>query len=270
LAELQQSYDKAKLAIRARDDMLAMVSHDLRAPLHSMSLHIDALLMAVSKEDRRPVERLQLEAVRRAAEVMKRMLADLLDASKLDDGPPRLDLGRHSVAGLVAEGLERFEISAARKAIQIDLAVRPSHSILCDRDRMLQVLSNLFDNAIRHTPERGSISVYTSRLTGDRVRVSIANSGQGIRKDQLGRLFDRFWQGQGIGAGAAGLGLYIAKCITEAHGGTIAVQSEPGQGATFHLVLRAPSIVKLRRRSSRFAENPRITDPGRQDPNPCA
>jgi signal transduction histidine kinase len=108
---------------------------------------------------------------------------------------------------------------------------------LVDKDRMIQVFSNLLDNAIRFTPTDGLISIRTTCLGPNRVRVSFENSGAGIPRERLEHIFDRYWQTNDERAGAAGLGLYIVKSIIEAHGGTIEAVSEPGKGATFHLTL---------------------------------
>jgi signal transduction histidine kinase len=219
--------------------MLAMVSHDLRGPLQTLGLHIDALLASAPRSDRRAAGRARLEAARRAVDRMKRMVADLLDASRLDAGRFPIRPGEYEVAHLVAESVEPFRSRLAEKSIQLVIDLdRRCRCAVVDGDRMIQVFSNLIDNAVRFTPERGRISIRTC-CAGNGVRVSFENSGDGIPRERLGHVFDRYWQAANERAGAAGLGLYIAKGIVEAHGGKIEATSELGKGTTFHVTLAA-------------------------------
>jgi signal transduction histidine kinase len=235
--ELKRSYDDAQKAIRARDDALAIVSHDLRGPLHSLSLHLDAMLTRVSHDGPRAVDRAPLESARRAVDTMKRMVADLLDVSKLDSGHFPMEACEHNIASLVGESIESFSSGLLDKSIAIDLSLDGNcHRAIVDKDRMLQVFSNLLENAIRFTPEGGVISVRIAAGLNSCL-ISVADSGAGIPPEQIARVFDRYWQAEGKGRGTAGLGLYIAQRIVEAHGGTIAVESEVGQGTTFQVRL---------------------------------
>jgi signal transduction histidine kinase len=247
LLELKRQHELAQQAIRARDDMLAMVSHDLKGPLQTLGLHIDALLEGSPARERRVVGRARLEAARRAVHRMKRLVGDLLDASRLDAGHFRLRPGEHDVGSLVTESLEPFQPTIRDKSIKLEVALDDlCRCAVVDKDRMIQVFSNLLDNAIRCTPVEGLISIRTTCLGTNRVRVSFENSGPGIPRERLGHVFDRYWQTDDERAGTAGLGLYIAKCIVEAHGGSIEVASEPGKGATFHLTLVADAAPRER------------------------
>src|SRR5262249_40874619 len=121
--ELKRQNELAQRAIRARDDMLAMVSHDLKASLHTLDLHIDALLAGSPARERRAVGRARLEAAQRAIHRMKRLVGDLLDASRLDAGQFRLRPGEHDVGSLVTESLEPFQPTIRDKSIKLDLAI---------------------------------------------------------------------------------------------------------------------------------------------------
>jgi signal transduction histidine kinase len=236
--ELKRLHKEAQQAIRARDDMLAMVSHDLKGPLQTLSLHIDALLASAPLHERRAVGRARLEAAKRAVERMKRMVGDLLDASRLDAGQFPIHPREHDVAALVTESVEPFLPRIREKSIRLEIALdKTCHCAAVDRDRMIQVFSNLLDNAIRFTPVDGVISIRSSCLGHERFRVSFENSGAGIPRERLDRVFDRYWQSKDERAGAAGLGLYIAKCIIDAHGGKIEVESARGKGTKFHVTL---------------------------------
>jgi signal transduction histidine kinase len=238
LRELRRRHEEAERAIRARDDMLAMVSHDLKSPLQTLSLHLDALLTGTPPNERRAVGRARLEATQRAVDRMKRLVGDLLDASRLDAGHFPICPREHEVAAIVSESVEPFLPRMREKSIELDVALdEHCHCALVDKDRMIQVFSNLLDNAVRLTPQGGFISIRTTCLGTGRFRVSFENSGAGIPQERLEHIFDRYWQTKDERAGTAGLGLYIAKCIVEAHGGTIEAVSEPGKGTTFHLTL---------------------------------
>jgi signal transduction histidine kinase len=254
LLDLERRHERAKKSIRARDDMLAMVSHDLRGPLQTLGLHIDALLASAPRTDRRAVGRARLEAARRTVDRMKRMVTDLLDASRLDAGRFPIRPGEHRVANLVAESVEPFRARLAEKSIELVIALdRRCCCAVVDGDRMIQVFSNLIENAVRFTPERGRISIRASCL-GKGFRVSFENSGEGIPPERLEHVFDRYWQAAGERAGAAGLGLYIAKGIVEAHGGKIEATSELGKKTTFHVTLAAKRAASGRGRGDATGE----------------
>ena len=223
--------------------MLAIVSHDLKGPLHTLSLHIDALLADGPPEEQRAAGRGRLEAAQRAVHRMKRLVDDLLDVSRLDAGHFPIRPREHDVAGLVTESVEPFRPQMFEKGIQLDVALDTNcRCAVVDKERMIQVFSNLLDNAIRFTPEGGKISIRSSCLGPDRFRVSFENTGAVIPRERLGHLFDRYWQAKDERVGSAGLGLYIAKGIVEAHGGAIEVVSEQGKGTTFHLTLEGSAL----------------------------
>ena len=232
-------------AVRHRDDVLAMVSHDLRNPL-GVILGIAEILQTHDLDDDRRHE--QVEMVRRAADRMHRLVTDLLDLAGIEAGALRLVRTPVSVASLVEDAARHAARAAEEKGVELRVGVPdPDLTISADRDRLLQVLDNLLSNAIRFTPEGGPVELRGSPAAdGDddaaaegAASIVVQDSGPGIDAEDLPRLFDRFYQAGQAGRGAAGLGLAIVKAVVDAHGGEVRVRSEPGQGAPFQVTLPA-------------------------------
>ena len=229
-AELQASVKAANQATRARDDVLAVVSHDLRGPLHAIGLACDALRNEVSADAAR-----YLGAIERASQRAERLIADLLEASAIENGA--LTLARASVdaAAIVRQAAADSELLVKETGGKIT-AKLPTGSTLvsADRDRVLQVLSNLIGNALKHA--RGApIEISLERDAKDAI-IAVRDKGPGITDSELPHVFDRYWHGR-TKKGGAGLGLAIAKGIVDAHGGRIAVASKQGAGAEFSFTL---------------------------------
>lgn len=216
-------YREAQRAVRMRDDVLAIVSHDLRSPLATILLQAETLSSENAKAG---------SSIRRAAERMHRLIGDLLDASAINAGKLSLDMRTNDVCEIGRESIEMFRSQADAHGIRLveDL---PSDRVLvrCDRDRIAQVLSNLIGNAVKFTPRDGTVTLRVTR-DGNGARVEVIDDGSGIASDHVPRLFDRFWRGQNTGGGA-GLGLFISQGIVAAHGGTLTVESELGSGSCF-------------------------------------
>ncbi len=230
-----RQYADAVAARRLRDEVLGAVSHDLRGPLNAILLQAQVLARRVSGPEVAGIT----EAVRRA----DRLIDDLLLAAKLEGGTLPLDRRKESVASLLNETAELHRALATHKHQSLTVAAPSGDcSVSADRHRIVQLLSNLLGNAIKFTPEGGTISISAAQRPGS-VVVEVADSGPGIRREDLPRVFDRFWQAAGGHAGGAGLGLAIAKGIAEAHGGSLAVDSGPGRGATFTLRLPGPAAL---------------------------
>ena len=232
-------YREAREATRARDEMLAVVSHDLRNPLQAVLIASTLLEEfseggGLSERDRR-----QLAIIHRSAEQMTRLIQDLVEVISLESGGPGLERAPLSVAVTLGSVAEMFRPIAEQQ----EVALRVEHPaglppVHADRARILQVFSNLVGNAMRYTPAGGSVTLAASAESGG-VRFTVADTGTGIDPEHLPHLFDRYWQAQrGPGRGL-GLGLAIVRGIVEAHGGRIWVQSRPGQGSTFHFTLPA-------------------------------
>jgi signal transduction histidine kinase len=223
-------YDHAQRAIRARDEVLAVVSHDLRGPLSIIEIGASTLLRENS-EKADLICRMQ-----RAGRRMSVLIRDLLDVSAIEAGRLRMDAAEQAPGPLVSEALELARPLADEKHIGLTADVStPSSRVAVDRGRIVQVFANLLGNAIKFTDTGGTVAVRVVEDEGV-VRFSVTDTGIGIPEDQLPHVFDRYWQGEQNGrpAGAGvGLGLAIAKGIVEAHHGTIHAASTRGKGSTF-------------------------------------
>ncbi len=227
---------EAQEALRAREDLLAIVSHDLRNPLGVVLASTSLLLKSNLPPDRQERARRQVEAIQRAGNRMNRLIRDLLDFASIQAGRLSVSLRPQDVAAMVNEVLEVTEPLAAAKALRLTADVAPDLAIRCDHDRVIQLFSNLVGNAVKFTPDAGTITV-RAVPDGDVVRFSVTDTGPGISADELPHVFDRYYQAQRKNRDGIGLGLSIARGIVEAHGGRIWVESEEGKGSTFFFTL---------------------------------
>jgi len=227
---------EAQEALRAREDLLAIVSHDLRNPLGVVLASTALLLKSNLPPDKQERARRQVEAIQRAGNRMNRLIRDLLDFASIQAG--RLSVSKHpqEVAAMVDEVLEVTEPLAAAKAHKLVSDVAAGLAIRCDHDRVIQLFSNLVGNAVKFTPDGGTITVRAAP-DGDLVRFSVTDTGPGIPADELPHVFDRYYQAQRKNRDGIGLGLSIARGIVEAHGGRIWAESEEGKGSTFSFTL---------------------------------
>jgi signal transduction histidine kinase len=233
-ATLSRMYKEAEDTIDAREQVLKIVSHDLRNPLHTISMCASLLLDVPMQPDD---QRGHLQRIKRAGERMNRLVQDLLDVAKLEAGRVGIDARELQVAPLVREAHEMLAPLAAEKSIRLDCSVSDAlPAVTADGGRVLQVLSNLVGNAVKFTPKEGRIVIRADPAPGG-VRFSVADTGPGIPQEQLGKLFGRFWQGDPADRRGIGLGLSIAKGIIDAHGGRIWVESRVGEGTTFYFTL---------------------------------
>jgi len=228
-------YREAQEAVRARDSVLGVVSHDLRNPLTAVLLNADAILQD-------PTLSLPewaadgLGMIVRSAEAMEHLIRDLLDVARIESGQLRVSPRPHDPGRLVLDATELFTPLAEERGVHL-VGIPPERAPLvrADRDRALQVFSNLVGNALKFTPPDGVVTVGAA-ADGGAVRFWVRDTGPGIPESEFPFLFDRFWQGSGRREGA-GLGLPIARGIVEAHGGRVWVESEIGVGTTFHFTL---------------------------------
>lgn len=224
-------YRAAQRAIRARDDVLGVVAHDLRGPLGTILMQA-SLLRAAGSDGGKPAG-----AIERSATRMQRLIQDLLDASRMEAGHLSLEKARVSPEALASESVEAQRGAASAASLEVRLEVAPGVShVWADRDRLLQVLDNLVGNAVKFTPAGGSVTVGVTPGPSA-VLFTVTDTGPGIADRDLARVFDRFWQARRGGRRGAGLGLPIAKGIVEAHGGRIWVESAEGKGTTFSFTI---------------------------------
>ncbi|HEX2138395.1 MAG TPA: ATP-binding protein [Woeseiaceae bacterium] len=235
LIDNSRLYTEATSAIRARDDMIAVVSHDLRNPLQSIA-SAAAVLQHDETGERRAAS---AGAIRVATEQMERLLQDLLDITQIDAGQLFVKREKIEVEFLMGEARTMFQELARERSIDLQCSVAPGlPPIRVDRDRILQVLSNLLGNALKFVPSGGRIELSATEDAG-RVRIAVTDTGPGIEEKNLPKVFERFWRADRRKERGAGLGLAVAKGIVEAHGGDIGVESRKGHGSSFYFLLDA-------------------------------
>jgi PAS domain S-box-containing protein len=227
---------EAQEALRAREDLLAIVSHDLRNPLGVVLASTALLLKSNLPPDKQERARRQVEAIQRAGNRMNRLIRDLLDFASIQAGRLSVSKQPQDVGAMVSEVLEVTEPLAAAKSQRLVADVAPELAIRCDHDRVIQLFSNLVGNAVKFTPEGGTITVHATR-EGEVVRFLVEDTGPGIPAEELPHVFDRYYQAQRKNRDGIGLGLSIARGIVEAHGGRIWVESEDGKGSRFFFTL---------------------------------
>jgi hypothetical protein len=234
LVDNARLYAQARAAIRARDDMIAVVSHDLRSPLQSISSAATLL-----EFERQGSANRSLEAIKLATIQMDRLLQDLLDLSLIDAGQLTVTKELTEASTLVEEARTMFEPLAGQKSIRLECNIEDDlPRIRIDRNRMQQVLANLLGNALKFVPADGRIALI-ARREGDSVRIAVSDTGPGIAEDDIARVFDRFWRADRRRERGIGLGLTVAQGIVHAHGGQIGVESRKGEGSTFYILLEA-------------------------------
>jgi len=235
-ADNMRLYEEARAATRARDWLLAVVSHDLRSPLNTITLSAH-LLEEKMGEDASRAEK-AVHSIHRAAAGMERLLEDLADIERIELRRLHLEKQPREIDSLLTEVVTLLEPVAKAKSLElrIDADVARSESVLCDGGRVMQVFANLVGNAIKFSPTGGAVIVRAERV-GDAVRFSVSDRGPGIAPGSRAHVFDRFWQAEKSAPVGLGLGLSIAKSVVEAHGGEIGVESEIGKGATFFFTL---------------------------------
>jgi len=224
---------RAEDALRLRDDLIAMISHDLRNPLSSVVASA-AVMRRLTQPDSDPRLYTCLANIGRACDRMRRLVSDLLDASEMEAGTFTVAFGEHDASTIVHEVVQSVEALASVKGLELVALPEPGLRVRCDRERMLQVLENLVTNAIKYT-DRGGVTI-TARGDGEWGCFSVVDSGFGIEVDDRTRVFEKFWRGRTKRSGI-GLGLAIAKGIVDAHGGAIWLDSEVGAGTAFHFTV---------------------------------
>jgi len=236
-ADNARLYQQARQASRARDDTLAAISHDLRNGLNTVLTAVGLLLRSLPPDSEGRRDRRHVEAIRRSAERMNRVIGDLLDVASIESGRLFVESRREEVRPIIAEAVATCRPQAIEKALRVEQVVTAAQiEAICDRDRVLQVLGNLIGNAIKFTPDGGSVQV-SAEPSDDEVLFTVRDSGVGVSPKQLPHVFDRFWQATPKARLGSGLGLTIAKGVVEALGGRIWVESRPGQGTTFYFTL---------------------------------
>jgi PAS domain S-box-containing protein len=234
-AEAARRISASEASVRARDQVLAVVAHDLRNPLNTVSMA--AALLETTELT--PEGRVRLAGtIKRAAATGERLIQDLLDVARIEAGQLSIDREAIEVASVLSEACDAFFQSAAEKSIVLECVAGISDmpSVLGDRDRILQVLGNLLSNAIKFTPAGGRIVVQAKRCP-DGIQFSVKNTGHGIAPEAVPHIFDRFWRSRPADRRGLGLGLAIVEGIIRAHDGRVWAESEIGKGSVFYFTL---------------------------------
>jgi signal transduction histidine kinase len=226
-------YDRSLEARRAREDLLATVSHDLKNPLNAITLSTHALAGRVEGDKSKQL----VARIDRAVERMSRLIGDLLDAAKIEAGALQAAPQPEEVSALIESAVEMLRVIATDKNVRLAPASSQDAGLVsCERNLILRVLANLIGNAIKFSSDGSSVSIGAEPEAGQ-VLFSVADTGPGIPAEHVSHAFDRYWQQKGSDRHGSGLGLYIAKGIVEACGGRIWIESTPGGGTTVRFTL---------------------------------
>ena len=232
-------HDLVVTGVRARDDMIGIVSHDLRNPVNAVKM-LTGVMLDRERDETLPAEVVDYASIiRQAALQMDSLISDLLDVTRVEAGRLAVAATRQETEELLSDTLRTLAPVAKEKSLTLRLLspdVLPD--VHADPERFRQALSNLVGNAVKFSPPVGEIIVRVTPLDGE-VMFSVTDHGQGMTAEQLSHAFDRFWQSSRTDRQGAGLGLAIAKGIIEAHGGRIWAESSPGNGSTFYFTVPA-------------------------------
>jgi signal transduction histidine kinase len=227
IRSLQRARQRADEAMRAREQLLAVVAHDLTNPLHAVKLAEERLRSTGTEP--LALER-GLKTIRHATSRMEHLLRDLVDTTHIEHDELAVMLRSEPVAPIVQEVAQLFAAQAQEAGLTLEVSAPIAPSVVvCDRERLMQVLGNLMGNALKFTPEGGQVALRA--IDRDRaVRFEVEDSGAGISPEHLPHIFERF---RSFDARGTGLGLYIARNLVGAHAGELSVQSRLGHGTTF-------------------------------------
>jgi signal transduction histidine kinase len=240
-AQLEAAARRQRELDTLRRDLVAWVGHDLRTPLASIRVMVEALADGVV-EDPSTVQR-YLQTTQRDIRSLSALIDDLFEMAQLDAGGLPLEKCPGSISDLISDTLETFSALAARQGLRLEGSVEPGiDPVSMDTQKIGRVLANLVSNALRHTPVGGVVEIRAFAVQ-EGVQVEVCDTGEGIRSEDLPHVFEQFYRGEksrSRDTGGSGLGLAIAKGIVEAHAGRIGVESTPGQGTRFFFTLPAP------------------------------
>ena len=238
---LQISEAQAQSASRAKSEFLAAVSHELRTPLTSIRGFAELMEMRLEQ----PRFKDQARMIRKAAEHLNELLTEILDLAKVEAGAMPVTPEPVALAELLQSTLDFFSVTAAQKSLDLKLQLAPStpQTLLCDGLRLKQILNNLLSNALKFTQE-GCVTIEVEG-SEDRVSFHVVDTGPGIAPELHDTIFERFRQGNdrvSYEHGGTGLGLSLSRALAGLMGGTLTVQSSPGEGARFTLQLPRPIV----------------------------
>jgi signal transduction histidine kinase len=226
-------------ALASRDDFLAIVAHDLRDLIGGVVMSAAVLSKRAPRNEDGTRMVAETERIERYAARMNRLIGDLVDVASIDAGKLAVTPATRDLAVVIAEAVDSFRATASAKGVSLEARIDAAPLLAAfDHQRILQVLANLISNSLKFTPRGGKITVRGERDAGN-VRLCVRDTGSGIPDDALGRIFERFAQVGKDDRRGLGLGLYISRCIVDAHGGRIWAQSRPGAGSRVCFTLPA-------------------------------
>ena len=233
--ELLESNIELTKTKRMKSEFVGMINHELKSPITAVLSGVEVIKARGTKKFDESQHKL-LDIIERSGQEMLRLTNDFLDISKVESGKIEIYPEHVPFADLLEEVIQSLKPEAKRKKIKIDAKFDKSIStVYADPVRLKQVMFNLVDNAIKYTGESGTVSI-TAVAFDNQVKIEVKDTGIGIKRESLSQIFDRFTK-HVAGYKGTGLGLYIAKSFTEAHGGRIEVESTLGQGSTFRIFL---------------------------------
>jgi signal transduction histidine kinase len=239
MARLESEHAELEKVERVRKDFVINVSHELRTPLASIQGYTETLLEGALNEPANAVKFLNI--IRQNTERLTRLTADLLVLSRIELGQEKFNFAPHTVNQLLNDNVDSMLPLAQRKGIALHLESAPADALVyADAEAVHQILTNLLENSIKYTPEGRSVTVSTRPIAGDRIEISVSDTGIGIPSEDLSRLFERFYRvdkARSKALGGTGLGLAIVKHLTHAHGGEVRVESKVDKGSTFSFSL---------------------------------
>ncbi|MEE4086892.1 ATP-binding protein [Pseudomonas viridiflava] len=236
--DLARQVTREQQAVRARDELVAVVSHDLRNPMTVISMLCGMMQKSFSSDGPHTSRRISsaIDTMQQAASRMNVLLEDLLDTSKIEAGRYTITPQSLEVSQIFEEAYSLLAPLAMDKSIEISFNAEPELKVKADPERLFQVLSNLIGNAIKFTPKLGRIGV-AAMSNGEEIVFTVRDSGEGIPSDQLPHIFERYWTVKEGNPSGTGLGLYISQGIIKAHGGVLAANSEVGKGSEFRFTV---------------------------------
>jgi signal transduction histidine kinase len=229
----EMAHEAASKALAARDELMAVVAHDLRNPLGAITIKASILRKGAESEKARR----QAESIENVTMRMEYLINGMLDVATMEAGRFSVTPAPCDVDDVLSQTLEMFETLWSSKSVHLNEDINERELVIrAEHERVVQVLSNLLGNALKFTPQGGRVTISVERQ-GKEARFGVLDTGPGIPRENLAHIFERFWKGDEREKRGAGLGLFIAKGIVDAHGGRIWVESEVGHGARFYFTL---------------------------------